>query len=796
MKAKRLFLILATLCFVHGFAQQVDLENISSRTRDTFKKHPLWVSGSASVSGAYARSFENGQAVQNAPFLYFLNGNLNIGLYDWSIPFSYRFTNQGSAFNYQIPFKFNRLSLHPKYKWIQAHIGDASMTLSPYTFNGLQFTGVGLELNPEKFPLKAALMGGRLQQAVEYDGNAQTTPAYERWGYGGKLLYKNDAVEVGAIVFLAKDKLQSLSNPIPSEKKIYPQENAVYSAFGKYKPFYFVEVFGEYAISRLGYVNETPRGYDAYNAGINFLIGKTTIGVRYEQVAPEYRTLGAYYFVNDMENITLNGSGTLWQGRISLSGSIGKQRDNLSGQKVKQSNQWVGSVNLSAKVSEAITLSGSYSNFTMFTNKQVNPFEKLNNPSLYEQPQDSIRYRQVSQNVSANLVYMFSETKQLTLNYNLNDVVNRENDIVRKGGISRFHNVGLNYSWLFPEQKLTLTPSFNYTHNYVAREISQIFGPSIQISKSFLDDKLSTSVGGNYSHSVGVQTRANTANLQLGAAYSPWKSHQFTFSAVQSFRNSKSPSAAQSGQDTNLSIGYTYRLEKTEIPLPKFKFKKKEKTKRTNEDEKREPIEDAKEQAITSQSEEIAVISEEESKPKVEIEELPVVEEIPVVVTESRNGAKEESHKNKREQHRSKRERRVVPEKPIEKLTPEEQLEQDYRMFVFRCLQNLYHQAYRMDERLKTSLFTRKNEWDKDKSAEKEAIFRKAEAAYLTHLWMVEQLQGLTLQDVIEEKGLLKDFSHQHKEDIKETLQKKLTKQEKMNYISILLADFYHKAFE
>ena len=715
MKLRILFFVLWSLLTTFGFSQQVDLENIGNRTKETLKKNPFSISGSASASGVYTYSSENSQP-SNSLFLYFLSGNINLGFYDWAIPFSYRFTNQGSKLDYQIPFKFNRLSLHPKYRWIQAHIGDINMSFSPYTFNGLQFTGGGLELNPEKIPVKVSLMGGQLQKAIEYDGNPKIIPAYERWGYGTKLMYKNDDVEVGGILFFAKDKSNSLVNPIPDEKEIYPLENQTYSLFGKYKPLHFVEVFGEYALSMFSYVNQTPKNYVAYNTGINFLLRKASVGLRYESVAPNYKTLGAYYFVNDMENITLNASVHLFQGNVTISGNIGKQRDNLSGQKIKQSNQWVGSTNVSAKVSQSLTLTGSYSNFTMFTNKQVSPFEKLNTPQLYEQPQDSIRYRQVSQNVTANLIYTLSENQQLTLNYTLNDIVNRENDIVRRGGISRFHNAGINYSLLFPDEKLSIIPSFNYTHNWVAREKSQIFGPSILMTKTFFEDKLSTSLGGNYSRSLNAHTQANIANIQLGAGYSPLKNHQFTLSAVQSFRSSQSQDNHQTGKESNISIGYSYHFDKTEIPLPKFRFKKKDKK------------------------------------------------------------IKEKNTRN---------ERKI--------LLSEEKLEKDYQKLVFRCLQNLYQQAYQADSRLKDNLYAKKQQWDKNKTPESEIEYRKAEKGYASHLRMMQQLKELTQQDVVEEKDILKVFTQRYKGDIYKILQKNITTKEKMDYIFGRLVEFYHK---
>jgi hypothetical protein len=46
--------------------------------------------------------------------------------------------------------------------------------------------------------------------------------------------------------------------------------------------------------------------YSAYNGGVNLKLKKGMVGVKYERIDPGYKTLGAYYFNNDLENITLN----------------------------------------------------------------------------------------------------------------------------------------------------------------------------------------------------------------------------------------------------------------------------------------------------------------------------------------------------------------------------------------------------------------------------------------------------------------------------------------------------------
>ena len=808
--ARTYLLVLFTLFSLPILAQQVDLENIDTQLKEKLKKKPFSILGSASVSGVYN---EASDSPSSEPFLYFFNGNITLGFYDWTMPINYRYTNQGDALDYQIPFKFNRLSLHPKYKWILAHIGDVSMSFSPYTFNGLQFTGGGLELTPEKYPLRASFMGGQLAKATEYDGRPQTIPTYERWGYGTKLSYKKEDLEIGGILFFANDKANSLSAPIPDEKKIYPLSNQVYSGFAKYKPLHFVEVFGEYALSLLGNTQSQKQDFTAYNAGINFIFTKASVGVRYEKVDPDYKTLGAYYFVNDMENITLNSSLNLFKGNVSIATSIGRQHDNLNQQKPKQSNQWVGSANVNAKVTPKLSLSGSYSNFTMFTNKLINPFDRINNPQLYEHPQDSINYRQVSQNTNANIAYAINEKQNITLSYSFNDVVNKQNDIVRRGGISRFHNAGAAYMVQFPESKLSLSPSFNYSYSIVAREKTQVMGPSLTVGKAFFEDKLNTTLLGNYSISQSATSKGSTANAQLNVNFLPWKNHQFTLSALQSFRNAESDTQNTSAQSTNVSIGYTYHFEKVELPFPSFKFKKKEKTPKEKKPrkEKKQKIEKAGDlektkDTIPLQEEkimpEVSTTAEEpiEQQATPTTEEMVVINDIPELsnitdlsfMGELNTQITEVHHKlqvsGKKDRKRLQQEQKLLVEKAKKQ-------QQDYRDFVFRCLKNIYQQAVESDSKIKGNILSWKQTYDSNPTSENKESLENAEKAYQAHLWMLNELKDMTMEKLIREEGLLSDFAKQHKEEIYEALAKKISPQQKINIISESLIDFYHKAY-
>ena len=560
-------------------AQEVDLENLGKRTMEELKKNPFKISGGVSANSVfYSSNVYNGRA----PFTYFLNGNLNLGLYRWSMPISYSLTNQGSQLGYQVPFKFNRISIAPKYKWIKAYIGDANMTFSPYTFNGLLFTGAGLELNPN-MPLKVALMTGRLNKAIEDDGNPNTIPAYKRMSYGAHVRWEKERYKLGLIGFYAKDDVGSLS-AAPDAKGVLPQENLVLSMTGSFMIDKNLEVFGEYAntalvndlratadgtekkglAARFLSPNSSMESYSAYNGGVNLKLKKGMVGVKYERIDPGYKTLGAYYFNNDLENITLNSSFTLLKDRLALSANIGRQRDNLDNQKFKQTSRWVGAVNANFKASDKLMVTASYSNFTMFTNKQLNQFNTINNnPLLIQQPKDSIDYKQISQNTNLNINYIISSSKEkvqnINVNYSLNEMVNRENGIVRRGGISRFHNANVNYSLGFPEKKMNIATSVNFTHMYAASQVSTIWGPALTVTKAFLkEDRLKASVGASYNHSGSSTANINVMNFRLGANYMPWKKHSFDLAFIQMFRNTDQAIENPSLNEMTCTVGYNY----------------------------------------------------------------------------------------------------------------------------------------------------------------------------------------------------------------------------------------------
>jgi len=193
-----------------SISQTLDYEAIT-------KSKPFKISGQIAASGVY---FNSNQNANRAPYTYFLQGTLNISIYSFSLPISYSFSNQGENLGYQLPFDFNRISIHPKYKWVTGHIGNVNMTFSPYTLNGHQFTGGGVDLTPAG-PLKISAMAGQLLKATNDDGDTRTVPAFSRMGYGLKTSYEKEKYKIGIIGFYAKDNQNSIDS-IPEAKGVLP----------------------------------------------------------------------------------------------------------------------------------------------------------------------------------------------------------------------------------------------------------------------------------------------------------------------------------------------------------------------------------------------------------------------------------------------------------------------------------------------------------------------------------------------------------------------------------------------
>ena len=520
------------------------------------KKKPLKISGSISAN---ATQFNSTPKQSRQSFTYQLSGSINMSLYElFHIPITFNLNNYGAKFSY--PSLPNRLSLHPSYKWIRAHIGDVSMSFSPYTLNGHQFTGVGIELSPARW--RASAMGGRLLRKVDIDAsNPAIRPNYERWGYGVKAGYDGEKFSVGGTIFTARDKQRDISFDADA-LGIYPKGNIAIGVEGSLNVIKDLKLSLEYGLSIMQRdlrVKEKSY-YHAFKADLAYSFLGNTIGIGYERISPDYETLGAYYFNNDYENATLNYSRNFFKDRLSLALSGGVQRDDLSNQKQERNKRFVGSANINFTPNDKFTASISISSYQAHRNIKSS-FDYINERTPYENL-DTLRFTQLNNSIDMNLNWRLrnSETQSHTLSANASyqEAADKQGRYIMPGNLTRFMNLGANYGIDFTPLDFSVTAGINASNNYASRKNVLTIGPTLTGSKHLFKKALTTGLTLSFNQTQEAGRKLATIyNVRWHANYRFLKRHGLNASVAYQHRSLSEATLTNSSSLTS-QISYSY----------------------------------------------------------------------------------------------------------------------------------------------------------------------------------------------------------------------------------------------
>ena len=534
------------------------------------KGNPLKLNGGFSAN-TVANTGNSGNI--RDPFTYYLNGNINLNIYgQLNLPFSFNFTNSGTS--YKLPSSPNRLSIHPSYKWATGHIGDVSMVFSPYTLNGHMFTGVGVELSPDGWEFAA--MYGRLLKAVEYeDLRPGFSPTYKRMGHGFKVGKITNKYRVSLNVLSAKDEVSSLIMP-PDSLGVTPMENLAASVSFMYKPVKFIELTGEYGLSLLtndmradndqkdGILglwsagNMTSTYYNALKFQASYVGDGSKFGIAYERIDPGYQTLGAYYFTNDLENITINAYQSILNKKLDVNLSLGYERDDISKIKANQNTRIIGSVNLTGTFGERIIANLMYSNFQSYSNARSN-FELINQEIMYDQL-DTLDYVQINQsaNLNLNVITKKSEAEMHNLNVNLSyqDAANKQGGKYRPGSVTEMINASTSYTLNFLKRKFSINAALNLNNSKIYNGNTFTWGPTLGASSQLFNQKLMVSGAMSYNTSkLNSITQGDVFITRINSSYSPWKKHSITFGYNFQWRSALNRPISNNSLFT---LGYNY----------------------------------------------------------------------------------------------------------------------------------------------------------------------------------------------------------------------------------------------
>ena len=559
----KLIVVIVAVTGLYSYSQSLD--NIR-------EQEPILVTGFVSTNQIINhQSTESGYI---SDYSGYYTGSLNISLYGMSVPLTFMYTNKKGNFTHP----FNQLTVNPSYKWLRTYIGYSSMSFSPYSLSGHLFFGFGFDVDPPGL-FRGSAMYGRLQKAVDHDTlNANQVAAFKRLGYGIKAGIGESGNFVDVSLFRAFDDTNSVRNML-ARNRLVSQENTVISVSFNRQLLNNLVLRGEYASSYMTSdlssdrvkepnaflkpptwfmpVRATTISRNAFRANLTYRRNFYSLGLGYERVDPEYNTLGAYYFTNNMENMTMNFTLNLLESKVTLGGNTGLQRNDLNNTDMNKTKRVVGAGTVSFVPDEKVSLNLGYSNFSSFTNVR-STFDFINETDPF-QNFDTLNFRQISQNTNFAGSYNLgnSENTRQTLNLNLTWQVSKDRQGIDSLIISNFYNSSLSYVISFSSLNLTCNASINFNRNDMSELKSNTWGPIVGASKMFFEKRLRVSLTASYNTTKSdAFPPTNIYNTRLGFAYSLHQQHNFSANFLLQQRQN----TVNTSNTYNFTFGYSYNF--------------------------------------------------------------------------------------------------------------------------------------------------------------------------------------------------------------------------------------------
>ncbi|KAA9354053.1 hypothetical protein [Larkinella humicola] len=527
------------------------------------------VSGGLNAYAGFYRA--SGLAARNQPTPFGLSGSVTVSLPGGiSLPFSAVLGNQGNSFRQP----FNQFGVSPTYKWATVHAGYRNVSFSPFTLAGHTFLGGGVEVNPGKLRLGAVY--GRFNKAISSNlAEPDIIPAYQRTGYAVKVGYGKPGNYVDLVMLRAKDDTASIGAvPETASQIIKPAENLVvgvttrllivrhitieldgavsgYTRDVRSSPVSaegnspLIRLFGKLLTARLStqltQATQAAIGYRTKNAGIK---------LQYKRIDPNFQTMGAYYFQSDIESYALAPNLSLMKGKLRLSGSYGVQFDNLARTKNARTGRKIGSLVASYNPATAFGIDLQLSNYGISQQAGIRPII------------DTIRLAQNNFSATVNTRYTIQNERILNL-FTLTATRQQLSDLNPNTAVfTNNTNTNLNLGYFY--QRITSGFGANLLVSYTQANLAQgmktsFYGPTLGLTKSFLTNKLSTSLNGSYL--INQQTDATQETMQgqiinasANVGYQLGKRQNLTFQMA--YLNSNTGVAEQRYNELRGTLGY------------------------------------------------------------------------------------------------------------------------------------------------------------------------------------------------------------------------------------------------
>lgn len=489
---------------------------------------PFAISGSIGLNSSFYSV--SGIPERQAPFAYGINANATITVYGISMPFSFAWFNNNKKGSFSQPF--NRFGISPTYKWLTVHLGYRNLSFSEFTLNGYTFLGAGVEAKPGKFRLGAVY--GKFNQNSSFNlAMADSIPKMTRMGWAAKVGYGTENRFVDLSVLRIGDNPKNFDPSKIKDGMSTPEQNIAFGLTSRFEitPQLMFTFDGSYSFytqdrtvaesdsvgdpmlrfaGNFITVNNTSTYFKAFKTSLNYRFTPTIVsGIEYRRIDPGFRSMGSYFFNNDVQHITLNQTLGLMENKLNLRGSLGIQSDNLNGEKANTAKRVIGSLSGSYNINQHWGIDGSFSNFS--TNQRA-----------YKQTAtDTLRIYQINRTISLSPRYVkATETRShmvmLNLNYTTLDDKNKKTADMTD---TDTYMAMLMYNLGFPALKMNVSAGANYTMMTNKNFENVLIGGNLNLSKTLFEDKLSLNWSNNVMSNTINDDNGLIINSALNAAY-------------------------------------------------------------------------------------------------------------------------------------------------------------------------------------------------------------------------------------------------------------------------------------
>ncbi len=493
------------------------------------KQQPVTLSGGIMAqSSAYNAS---GISDRSQPFSYIISGSPTISIFNsLTIPLTFTFSEQERS--YRQPF--DQFGMSPYYKWITVYAGYRNITYSQYTLAGHTFLGAGVELHPGIF--RFGFIYGKFNRATGIDSTSKALQpfTYSNSGFATKIGVGKGSSFLDFSLLKAKDDSTSEHPTGNYVGLVTPAENIVIGVNGQTRfltNFIFsLESATSLYTRNLGdkfamhdsasnaivkmlegaiTTNSTTEHYNALQTSLGYQNKLFGLRLQYNRIDPNYKSMGAYFFNSDLENITFAPSLNMLNNKLRLNGSLGLQQDNLNKQKQSTSSRVIGSANATANLNDQFGFDFSYSNYS---NSQRTRTILL---------KDTFRIAQVSQNFSLTPHYIvvtsnFVHSIVFSANYNLFTSLDNSTNIQNN---TKSYVLFLNYQITIIPKNLTFTTNLNYTDVKADSFEEGNYGLTIGINKTLLKSKLTLGWSGSFLKGINGGTTGLILNQSANLSY-------------------------------------------------------------------------------------------------------------------------------------------------------------------------------------------------------------------------------------------------------------------------------------